>query len=104
MVLLAVGGPAWADPVAAGWTGFMRAGPGEGSPVIDEVDAGTVVDVQSCGAGWCRVVANRAVGYLPQALLPTGPAAAAASGEQACFRSPDFTRHGEGVMVYCPKK
>jgi hypothetical protein len=77
-----------AAPTSLHWSTYLRAGPGETFQTIDELEHDTVVDVQNCANGWCRVLDGGSEGYVDQDALKlpaTPPAAAPASGAQTCF-------------------
>ena len=63
-----------ATPMVVSWTTWLQAGPGAQTRIIDEIPGGWRVDVISCADGWCRVVSDRAEGYMREALLAPGPA------------------------------
>ncbi|MEJ2377515.1 MAG: SH3 domain-containing protein [Pseudolabrys sp.] len=57
----------------------LRSGPGIRHAIIDAIPAGASVQVQSCGASWCRVVWNGQEGYASRNYLARGGSAAYAS-------------------------
>jgi uncharacterized protein YraI len=54
----------------------LRSGPGIRHAIIDAIPAGASVQVQSCGASWCRVVWNGQEGYASRNYLARGGSAA----------------------------
>jgi len=47
----------------------LRAGPGTGYTRIATLPSGTIVDVATCGSGWCRVTVGRLTGWVFQSHL-----------------------------------
>lgn len=54
----------------------LRSGPGIRHAIIDAIPVGASVQVQSCGASWCRVVWNGQEGYASRNYLARGGSAA----------------------------
>lgn len=68
------------------WVTYLRAGPGHQYAVLDELDPHSSVEVQECGGDWCRVVSERAEGYMLASMLSApdihgGPPATPHPGE-----------------------
>lgn len=53
-------------------TTYLRAGPGQQYAVLDEIEPRRQVEVQSCDNGWCRVIIDKAAGFIEAARL-SGP-------------------------------
>lgn len=99
--------PAEAWPGATAWATYLRAGPGFGYAVIDEIGNRGEVDVQACDGGWCRVVYGQAAGYVEADLLaprmgPT-PAKPAAAGVADCFLSRQAGYPRSEETRFCPR-
>lgn len=100
--------PALARPARTTWTTYLRAGPGVGYEVIDEIEGRSAIDVQECGGGWCRVVYGRAVGYVAAGLVATqdeaaaqGPAPAPAATPVPCFEAQREGYPRGEIVRYC---
>ena len=97
--------PAQAEDVRVAWPTYFRTGPSQQHQVVGELARGTILDVQSCNADWCRARYGRTIGYVARPPLNSPPPASpAAAGDQSCFLS---TRagHGEGqVLRFCPEE
>ncbi len=88
LAVLSLGGAAEATPQRTAWSTYLRSGPGETFPVIDELEHGVLLNVGSCGDRWCRVIDGATAGYIDKdaLLLPKPPPAAApAGGPEGCF-------------------
>ena len=81
-------GVAEAAPQRTTWSTYLRSGPGEIYPVIDELEHDTVVDVSGCGDRWCSVIDGSIPGYIDKdaLALPKPPSRwAPAGGAEGCF-------------------
>jgi uncharacterized protein YraI len=116
LAALALPTPGRAEPRETAWTTLVHTGPGEQYAVVDELNPDTPVDVQECANGWCRVIADRAVGYVQAdhmqdsngPLTPQGganPAFGPSSQPAPCF---EFKQSGYGdkgdLNTVCGKK
>lgn len=94
--------PVRAEP---GWVTFetwLRAAPAAEARVIDELRMGQRVERLGCGAGWCQVMAERAGGFVAEALLASAPAAPLQRAEGDCFPAQHFTPAGPVALRICP--
>lgn len=62
-------GPAAAAPGTVFLTTYLRAGPGEGYAALDEIAPHSVVEVEGCEGGWCRIRSGRASGFIRAEVL-----------------------------------
>ena len=107
LVGLMVAGPVCAETI--GWATWLRAGPGTGAAVLDEVQAGERVEVRGCAAGWCRVVTGRkegrrAEGYVAAGMVGAEGARGLVRAEGACAAGPRVTPEGMIGMTLCPAR
>jgi hypothetical protein len=75
-------------PQRTAWSTYMRSGPGETYPVIDELEHDSLVIVSGCGDRWCRVENGGISGYIDKdaLVLPAPPSASAPPGSaESCF-------------------
>ncbi len=96
--------PWHANATEAKWTSYLRAGPGLQFAVLDEIAPHHPLTVQDCGSGWCRVLYERAEGYVQQGFLtdthaePVLPGAA-----HDCFESTMTGWIGGSHVQFCGK-
>jgi hypothetical protein len=88
LAVLSFVGVAEAAPQPTAWSTYLRSGPGDTFPVIDELEHGTLLNVGACSGRWCRVVDGSTIGYIDKDALflpKPPPAAATVRGAQGCF-------------------
>lgn len=90
LVFAAVGGGAQAAPTALPWSTYLRTGPSDHAPIVDEINKGEIVDVGPCRDRWCAVLggSGQGVGYIDQDALTlpqVPPATAKVGGPEGCF-------------------
>ncbi len=107
LVVLALAGPAVAQPVRIVWSTYLRTGPGSGYPVVDEIQHDTLVDLRTCGAHWCQILSGRTVGYVDRdsIKLPHLPLGSAAiGGGQGCFVAGQYAWRQPAQTRFCETK
>ena len=73
-----------AEQRSVGFTSFLREGPGLRYRVVDEVATNELVDVAQCVDGWCRLMLDRATGFVSEAALVV-PHPLRVPGFETCF-------------------
>ena len=103
LAMAALARPAAAAQMRVGWETWLRAGPSDAAPVIDELLAGRIVDVLACDAGWCRLGPDAGPGYVRQSTLAPAraPTLVRAPGS-ACFDATHATPAGPIPLRICP--
>lgn len=101
---LAMAGPARAEPAWVTFSTWLRVAPGAGAKILSELDSGVRVEREACEGGWCRVVSDRAVGYLPATLLADAPRGQKVPEAAGCFPAQHFTMEGPIPLKVCPAK
>jgi uncharacterized protein YraI len=79
-----------ASPAAAAttqWSTYLRSGPGEAYPVLDELEHDTPVTVAGCQGRWCRISQGATTGYVERDALhlERPPAGVAPKPKSVCF-------------------
>ena len=70
------------------WSTYLRSGPGDAYPVLDELEHDTLVTVGGCSGRWCRIMKGSVSGYVDRdaLMLPRpAPLAATVAGAETCF-------------------
>lgn len=84
------------------WPTFFRAGPGRDWMVLDELQRGAFLDVQSCDGQWCAVRYGDKTGYVERMTLhgakPLGQPIRPSSD---CFESRRSGYAGGEMFRYC---
>ncbi len=107
LVVLALAGPAAAQPVRIVWSTYLRTGPGSGYAVVDELQHDTLVDLRTCDAHWCQILSGRTVGYVDKdsIKLPRLPAGGApVGGPQGCFVAGQYAWRTPAATRFCETK
>jgi len=96
-------GGALASPATTHYSTYLRSGPGEAYPVLDEVEHDTRLDVGPCKAGWCAVSEGGVTGYVDaDALTLARPIAGAAPRtSNGCFTTSTSTYGNPGPRQFC---
>jgi uncharacterized protein YraI len=101
---LAASAPLRVFAAEAKWTSYLRAGPGLPYAVLDEIAPHHPLTVQDCGAGWCRVLYERAEGYVQQDFLTEAKAAPVPPGALPNCFDVTLSGHSGGSHVrFCGK-
>lgn len=101
-ILLSVATPTVAATGQVNWPTFFRAGPGQDWKVLDELQRGVFLDVQSCDGQWCVVRYGNAVGYVERAALRNGTMIEQpARPSSDCFESKRSGYAGGELFRYC---
>lgn len=103
-VLMTLTAPALAATGQVAWPTFFRAGPGRDRAVLEELQRGTLVDVQSCDGAWCAVRNGDVLGYVERSTLLDGalPGPMRPSGD--CFDAKRSGYAGGELFRYCLKQ
>ena len=96
--MLCIANVAAADERSANFTAYLREGPGLRYRVIDEIATGQRVDVAECNDGWCRLLLDRATGFVPQGVLD------ATREERARAPTTCFLNRGNGSRGGMPEQ
>ncbi len=107
LAVMALAGPALAQPVKIVWSTYLRTGPGSGYAVVDELQHDTLVDLKSCGAHWCQILSGRTVGYVDKdsIKLPRLPSGGAPiGGAQGCFVAGQYAWRQPANTRFCETK
>ena len=84
------------------WPTFFRAGPGRDRVVLDELQRGAFLDVQSCDGQWCAVRYGGKAGYVEQAALHDGTEPGQPMRPSSdCFESRRSGYAGGEMFRYC---
>ena len=90
---------AWTGEVV--WPTFLRAQPGPRAAVTDELLRGTRVEVASCDEHWCRVLLDRATGFVDRTALAAMDAPPPPRGTSDCFDATRAGHAGGELWRYC---
>lgn len=110
-LMLAVVALSAAPTVSAGpdakiaWSTYLRSGPGQAYPALDELEHDTPVRLVACGDAWCRVMNGDLAGYVDKAALalPRPEAAKGLKARPACFVTGQDDYHGQAPTRFCGK-
>ncbi len=101
---VACASPLRADATEAKWTSYLRAGPGLQYGVLDEIAPHHPLSVLNCSSGWCRVLYERAEGYVEQQWLTDAQAAPVLPGpSHDCFDATMTGWIGGSHVQFCGK-
>jgi hypothetical protein len=107
LAVMALAGPALAEPVRIVWSTYLRTGPGSGYAVVDELQHDTLVTLKSCSAHWCQILSGRTLGYVDKdsLKLPRLPSGGAPiGGAQGCFVAGQYAWRQPANTRFCETK
>lgn len=96
--LAAAPGPA---AVRVLWSTYLRAGPGEASETVFELEHDTRVTLDGCQGRWCRVKQGGAAGWIDRDALELPRSPAPAAGRRDCVSVPQADEHGRSGTRFC---
>ena len=101
-LLLAMATPGGAATGQVDWPTFFRAGPGRDRVVLDELQRGAFLDVQSCDGQWCAGRYGGKAGYVERAALHDAkPPEQPVRPSSDCFESKRSGYAGGEMFRYC---
>lgn len=93
-----------ASPVSTSWSTYLRGGASEASPVLDELEHDTRLDLLGCSGRWCQVSDKGILGYVDRdaLFLPRPPQPSAKPPPAgACFSSLADSYRGPKQLEFC---
>jgi uncharacterized protein YraI len=82
-------------------TTYLRDGPGVRYRAVDEAQAGTLVSVIGCAAGWCNILYGGITGYVAQSTLASPAGQTPAPKNPVCDVGSESSYHGSRDVLFC---
>lgn len=105
VVLAAAPAASAAQDAKIAWSTYLRSGPGQAFPAVDELEHDTPVRLVRCDPAWCRVMNGEITGYVDKAalVLPRPEAAKGLKARPNCFVTGQDDYHRQMPTRFCGK-